>query len=214
MFNFTPVCRLLVLMAFSAACQAQNTLDATQTQAFRGWFVRIVNEQLRQGPNPRWQHRDCAGLVRFAVAEALQKHDAGWLKNNGISRAGLPPEVDLLPENREALRHNWKQQDGGRGAYVPAFGLVQNNARLISRDINQAEPGDLLFFDQGDDQHVMVWTGRYIAYHTGTVHPKDSGLRAVRIDQLMQWKDTRWQPRNDNPNFIGIYRLAFLPSSS
>ena len=92
MFNFTPVCRLLVLMAFSAVCQAQSTLDATQTQAFRGWFVRIVNEQLRQGPNPRWQHRDCAGLVRFAVAEALQKHDAGWLKNNGNSRmAGAVP---------------------------------------------------------------------------------------------------------------------------
>jgi uncharacterized protein len=202
---------ILTLFCLTAISHATE-LNPAQTQAFRGWFVRIVNEQLRQGPNPRWQHRDCAGLVRFAVAEALQKHDAAWLQRNGISRAGLPPEVDLAPERRDAMRYNWKQADGQRAAYVPAFGLVQNNARLISKDINQAQPGDLLFFDQGDDQHLMVWTGRYIAYHTGTVSPKDTGLRAVRIDQLMQWKDTRWQPRKDNPNFIGIYRLAFLPS--
>ncbi|AMC37036.1 tat pathway signal sequence [Janthinobacterium sp. B9-8] len=207
------LCTGLILLCTTSHA-AEPVLNPAQTQAFRGWFVRIVNEQLRQGPNPRWQHRDCAGLVRFAVAEALQKHDAAWLQSNGISRTGLPPEVDLSPASRDALRHNWKQSDGKRAAYVPTFGLVQNNARLIGKDINQAEAGDLLFFDQGDDQHVMVWTGRYIAYHTGTSHPKDSGLRAVRIDQLMQWKDTRWQPRNDNPNFIGIYRLAFLPSAS
>ncbi|MDF5995212.1 MAG: DUF1175 family protein, partial [Pseudomonas aeruginosa] len=26
----------------------------------------------------------------------------------------------------------------------------------------------------------------------------------------MTWKDTRWIPDESNPNFIGIYRLAFL----
>jgi uncharacterized protein YfaT (DUF1175 family) len=26
----------------------------------------------------------------------------------------------------------------------------------------------------------------------------------------MQWKDSRWQPQSGNPNFIGVFRLAFL----
>ncbi len=69
--------------------------------------------------------------------------------------------------------------------------------------------------------------GSWIAYHTGqppaatpeqgsgrrrpaaeTVY--DHGLRAVTPAQLLQWKDTRWRPRDDNPNFAGYYRLAFL----
>ena len=52
--------------------------------------------------------------------------------------------------------------------------------------------------------------GNSIAYHTGTVTPDDNGLRTVGIRQLMNWKDTRWQPTADNPNFAGVYRLSFL----
>jgi uncharacterized protein YfaT (DUF1175 family) len=76
--------------------------------------------------------------------------------------------------------------------------------------VNQALPGDLLFFDQGDDQHLMIWLDRYIAYHTGTVTPTDTGLRAVAVSDLMQWKDSRWQPLDGNPNFVGVFRLDFL----
>jgi len=28
--------------------------------------------------------------------------------------------------------------------------------------------------------------------------------------QLMAWSDTRWRPATDNPNFVGLHRLAFL----
>ncbi|WP_035054652.1 DUF1175 family protein [Andreprevotia chitinilytica] len=203
---------LLTALCLPAVHAADAELDATQAHAFRAWFVRLVSEQLRQGPTPRWQQRDCAGLVRFAVAEALREHDARWRKQNGIGLANLPPEVELSSGQRQALRHNWVGSDAKRSAYVPAFALIQHNSQLVSRDINQAQPGDLLFFDQGDDQHLMVWTGRYIAYHTGTVTPKDNGMRAVRVDQLMNWQDSRWRPSSDNPNFAGIYRLAFLPA--
>jgi uncharacterized protein YfaT (DUF1175 family) len=68
----------------------------------------------------------------------------------------------------------------------------------------------LLFYDFADDQHLMVWMGRYIAYHTGRVEAGDNGLRALRAAQLLAWKDTRWRPEMDNPNFAGVYRLAFL----
>ena len=62
----------------------KSPLNVEQSKLFRSWFVRIVEEQLRQGPNARWTQRDCAGLVRFAANEALKVHDAKWLRDNGI----------------------------------------------------------------------------------------------------------------------------------
>mgnify|MGYP000199191697 CR=1 FL=1 len=44
----------------------------------------------------------------------------------------------------------------------------------------------------------------------GTVTPDDNGLRTVDIKELTSWKDTRWQPVVNNPNFAGVFRLAFL----
>ncbi|MFL6659068.1 MAG: DUF1175 domain-containing protein [Massilia sp.] len=185
-------------------------LDKAQSRAFQAWMLRIVSAQLERGPSPRWQHRDCAGLVRFAVNEALSAHDAKWLRANGIaSDRQLPPELELSAA-QEGLRNRWVQTGGTVGNYVSAIALVQHNSRFIARDLNQAQPGDLLFFDQGDEQHLMVWMGSRIAYHTGTVKPDDNGLRSVDVSQLKTWKDTRWQPAVDNPNFAGVFRLAFL----
>jgi uncharacterized protein YfaT (DUF1175 family) len=189
--------------------EAVDRLDARRSSLVRAWVVRVVNEQLRQGPTPRWFHRDCAGLVRFAVGEALRPHDLRWLQANGVSGRALPPDLDLTDSERGALQ-GWIRDDGTRGAFVTADALVRRNSRLVARDVNLAEPGDLLFFDQGDDQHLMVWMGRYAAYHTGTETPSDHGLRAVTLDQLMRWKDTRWRPEPGNPNFVGVFRLAFL----
>jgi uncharacterized protein YfaT (DUF1175 family) len=185
------------------------SLDAAQSRVFRSWFVRIVNEQLRQGPTPRWVQRDCAGLVRFAVHEAFARHDARWLRANGIDPRDLPPALALAPA-QQALGQGWTTVHGTRSAFVTALALVQANSRFVSRDINQALPVDLLFYDQGDDQHLMVWMGGYVAYHTGTVTPRDNGLRGVPVDQLLAWPDPRWQPVPDNPNFVGVFRLSFL----
>ena len=185
-------------------------LTPTQSRAFRAWVVRLVAAQLEQGPTPRWQHRDCAGLVRFAVAEALREHDAAWKRANGLAGQPLPPELGLPAEMRAQLRHQWRLADGRTAAYAPAIDLVQENTRLVSRDCNLAQAADLLFFDQGDEQHVMVWMGTSIAYHTGASTPTDHGLRAVTLPQLLRWPDTRWQPDRRNPNFAGVYRLAFL----
>ena len=185
------------------------SLDPAQSQVFRAWFVRIVEEQLRQGPSPRWYQQDCAGLIRFAANEALRPHDAKWLRAMGMTNAYLPPEMDLTAEQRN-LAQAWQQGDGKSGPYVTALRLIQHNGDFVTRDLNQARPGDLLFFDQGDDQHLMIWMGRHLAYHTGSSHPGDNGLRAVTLPQLMAWKDTRWIPDASNPNFVGVYRLRFL----
>lgn len=184
-------------------------LDPAQSQVFRAWFVRVINEQLRQGPTPRWVHRDCAGLVRFAVNEAFKPHDARWLHANGIGASQLPPELQLTSV-QQGLGKGWTTVDGRNSAFVTALALIQANSVFVSRDINQARSGDLLFFDQGDEQHLMVWMGRYIAYHRGSSSAHDNGLRAVSVPQMLQWPDPRWQPSADNPNFIGVFKLGFL----
>ena len=138
---------------------------------------------------------------------------------------------DLVPARRhvrqyaqpaERIHALERANDFGRNA-LPAYAvepvasgdkvaleLVQENTRFISNQLMQAAPGDLLFYDFGDEQHLMVWMGRYIAYHTGTTTPTDNGMRSASLQQLMTWKDTRWIPDAANPNFIGVYRLNFL----
>lgn len=188
-------------------------LSPSQSSVFRAWFTYIVDQQMRAGPTPRWTQRDCAGLVRFAVGETLRIHDMAWLRANGMSGgedlSRLPPALHLTAAQRN-IAQRWKEIDGSVGAYAPAIALIQGNSRFISKDVNQALPVDLLFFDQGDDQHLMIWLNNYVAYHTGTVRPDDNGLRAVSVADLMRWNDSRWWPIDGNPNFVGVFRLAFL----
>jgi len=108
------------------------------------------------------------------------------------------------------LRHAWLRADGTQGAFVSALELVQNNTKPVGRDMAQAQVADVLLFDQGQAQHLMIWMGQYVAYHTGTVTPQDNGLRACPLPKLVAWRDTRWQPHGGNPNFVGIFRLNFL----
>lgn len=183
-------------------------LDRVASQAFRDWMTLLVHAQLERGPTPRWVHRDCAGLVRFAVAESLRDHDAAWRRANGLVGVRVPPDIDAGAA--AGLRHAWRRADGSRGAYVGALDLVQRNARFVSRQLAQAAPADLLLYDFGDEQHLMVWMGSYVAYHTGRADAGDSGLRALRPAQLFGWNDTRWRPVADNPNFAGLHRFAFL----
>lgn len=200
-----PICSF----AQTAATPSGLALTPEQSRHFRAWMMRIINAQLTAGPTPRWKQRDCVGLVRFAVAEALRDHDEKWKRANGMLGTRVPPEVELAdPQSR--LRHQWLLADGSVSAYASAIELVQGNARFQGKDCNLAAPGDLLFFDQGDAQHLMVWMQSYIAYHTGTVTPTDNGLRAVKLRDLQMWRDTRWHPTQENPNFAGVYRLNFL----
>ncbi len=192
-----------------AAPEAAPRLDREQSQRFRDWFTLLIHTQIERGPTPRWTHRDCAGLVRFAVAESLRTHDLAWKQANGLLATRVPPDLQLTPA-QTVLRNRWRLADGSSGAFVGALELVQENTRFVDKHLTQAAPGDLLFYDFGDDQHLMVWMGRYIAYHTGRIAANDNGLRALRLAQLANWKDTRWRATVDNPNFSGVYRLAFL----
>ena len=195
-------------LAAAPAEAAPARLDRAGSQCVRDWMTLLVHAQIERGPTPRWTHRDCAGLVRFVVAESLREHDLAWRRANGLLGRRLPPDLD--PATAGGLRHAWLRADGSRGAFVTALELVQRNARLAGRQLAVAAPADLLLYDFGDEQHLMVWMGTYLAYHTGHVEPGDNGLRALRPAQLFAWKDTRWRPTADNPNFAGVHRLDFL----
>lgn len=59
---------LLALICWLCCVVAHSEmLNVEQSGLFRAWFVRIAQEQLRQGPSPRWYQQDCAGLVRFSA---------------------------------------------------------------------------------------------------------------------------------------------------
>lgn len=187
---------------------AAPVLDRAQSQHFREWMTVLIHTQIERGPTPRWTHRDCAGLVRFAVAESLREHDVAWKRANGLTGTRVPPDLDA--QTAAPLRNAWRRVDGTRAAFVGALELVQENTRFVSRELAQAAPGDLLFYDMGDEQHLMVWMGAYVAYHTGHIDAHDNGLRAIRPGQLLAWNDTRWRPAAENPNFTGLHRLDFL----
>ncbi|MDR0996042.1 MAG: DUF1175 family protein [Zoogloeaceae bacterium] len=211
---FLAFCSGLPLAAFALPGRFEAEapmLDPEQSRAVRAWIAFLADEQIRR-PSPRWTHRDCASLVRFCVAEALACHDEAWRQSMGLANHRLPP--DLVPEvTAQTLRHRWWRPDGSTGAYVSALGLVQENSRFVGKSLNQLETADLLFFDQGQSQHLMLWTGRRIVYHTGSAPtPTDDGLRAISPAQLLAWPDNRWRPVADNPNFAGIFALGFLSS--
>src|ERR1051326_7679701 len=62
--------------------------------AFKRWFTAIAETQFYQ-LSDQWnaEQRDCAGLVRFAMREALRKHDRIWFQKMGSAYQTVAPDV-------------------------------------------------------------------------------------------------------------------------
>jgi uncharacterized protein len=129
-------------------------------EAFRQWFVLIADYQAtRPAAQVPKEITDCASLLRYAYREALKKHDAGWIKDSGIELGALPgdlsawhyPDTPLGAGLFRVTAGPFERGDEGTGAFAPsadAKTLVERNAYLVSRNVWQAEPGDLLFYRQ------------------------------------------------------------------
>ena len=124
--------------------------------------------------------------------------------------------------------------DVGNGAFAQfadAKTLVERNAFLVSRNVRQARPGDLLFFHQfgqSSPWHSMIVTRigsePGVVYHTGPDRgvlgepphgqkpaPGVPGeIRRVTLAELLDHPDPRWRPIAANPNFLGVYRWNIL----
>jgi uncharacterized protein YfaT (DUF1175 family) len=206
--------------------------------SFRQWFTTIAEMQFYK-PSEAWnaEQRDCAGLVRFAWREALRKHDRQWFQAMGAKDYGseaVAPDVRAYTLDRSPLGERLFRTDFGSfreddlagkfSEFADARTLKNYNAVFIGRDRRQAKPGDLLFFHQPWVQrypyHVMIFIGRarhagegaedWVVYHTGS-SPRDEGeVKKVRLSVLNGHPDRRWRPVENNPNFLGFYRLKIL----
>ncbi len=203
---------------------------------FRRWFTAIAEMQFYQ-PSDEWNatQRDCAGLVRFAWRESLRRHDRLWFQKMGAGYESVAPDVLAGGLEKGLLGEKLFRTDFGSFSasdlsagkfteFADARTLKNYNSVFVSRDRRQAQPGDLLFFEQRFVQqysyHVMIFLGQareasagasdWVVYHTGS-SPDDAGtVKKVRLAVLDQHPDKRWRPVEGNRNFLGFYRLKML----
>ena len=204
--------------------------------SFRRWFTAIAEIQFYQ-LSDQWnaEQRDCAGLVRFAMREALRRHDRFWFQKMGKGYETVAPDVagfdlDRNPLGEKIFRtdfgsfHDSDLRNGRFSEFADARSLKNFNSVFVSRDRREAQPGDLLFFYQPWVQkfpyHVMVLLGSprvspngaqdWVVYHTGSSPTDEGTVKKVELSVLDHHPDPRWRPVENNRNFIGFYRLKIL----
>ena len=203
--------------------------DPADQAAFRRWFTLIAEYQaVRPKADVPAEITDCASLLRYAYREALKRHDENWVMASGIEIAEPPGEVRAWSYPRTALGAALFRvragafaaddvSDGAFAQFADAKTLVERNAYLVSRDVRQAVPGDLLFyrqFGQSSPWHSMivvrVGAEGSVVYDTGSDHGKAGELRRVLISALVDHPQPQWRPVAGNPNFLGVYRWNIL----
>ena len=203
---------------------------------FRRGFAAIAEMQFYQ-LSDQWnaEQRDCAGLVRFAMREALRRHDRGWFQKMGQGYETVAPDVagfdlDHNPLGEKIFRTDFggfEQGDlrnGRFSEFADGRALKNFNSAFVSRDRREAQPGDLIFFYQPWVQkfpyHVMVFLGSprvasngaqdWVVYHTGSSPTDEGAVKKVELAVLDHHPNPRWRPVESNRNFLGFYRLKIL----
>lgn len=203
---------------------------------FRRWFTNLAEMQFYR-LSDQWNvdQRDCSGLVRFAWREALRRHDRLWFKKMGPGYEQVAPDVASYNLEQAPLGEKLFRTDLGVfserdltnskfSEFADARTLKIFNASFVSRNREEAEPGDLLFFHQPWVQkfpyHVMIYLGRatisddgnhdWVIYHTGASATDEGSVKKVRLAILDQHPNKRWRPVPSNQNFLGFYRLKIL----
>jgi hypothetical protein len=206
-------------------------------ESFRRWFTSIAETQFYQ-LSDQWKkdQRDCAGLVRFAMREALRHHDRTWFQKMGPAYEPVARDVKGFDLDNNQLGEKIFRADFGSfqegdarssskfSEFADARTLKNFNVTFASRDRREAQPGDLLFFYQPWVQkfpfHVMILLGApriapngerdWVVYHTGSTATDDGAVKKVELSVLDHHPDPRWRPVENNRNFLGFYRLKIL----
>jgi uncharacterized protein YfaT (DUF1175 family) len=210
--------------------------DPADQAAFRQWFTAIADFQaIRPRSELPAEITDCASLLRYSYREALKRHDDSWFLATGIQVAALPgeirawryPETPLGAGLFRVRPGSFVPADATNGAFAQfadAKTLVERNAWFVSRDVREAQPGDLLFyrqFGQSSPWHSMIVTHigaqAAVVYDTGpsnssthSDHGKSGELRRVLLAELLDHPQRQWRPVPGNPNFLGVYRWNIL----
>ena len=191
-------------------------------KAFLDWFVRIAESQFKKS-NYGWNknERDCSGLIRYAYREALKIHDREWYEKNGIViDKNLPdvqrfhyPEVPVMGKNIFKKKEAPASDTGSFGVFADAENLMKFNTGFISRNLEDAKPGDILFFhdivnlDSPYHSIIMVKNDlqeTILLYHTGS----EQGIKRVAVDYLSGSR--KFSPEPWNKNFLGVFRFHII----
>lgn len=205
-------------------------------QNFRRWFATIAEMQFyRVSDEWKLSQHDCAGLVRFSLREALRKHDRPWFQKMGPEYEAVAPDVRAFTLESDVLGEKLFRTDLGTfqesdlksgkfSEFADARTLKAFNCVFVSRDRRRAERGDLLFFHQPwvskFPYHAMIFIGEparhgeaaadWVVYHTGSSPADEGTVKKVRLAVLDHHPDKRWRPTENNPNFLGFYRLKIV----
>jgi uncharacterized protein YfaT (DUF1175 family) len=192
-------------------------------QAFRLWFTFLAESQYHLRPEQRARDvTDCAALLRFAYRESLRRHDAAWMKTVPLpTLPTLPPIHDFAYPGAHLFRTGPSEYR----QFADARTLRQWNAVLVSRRLQDAAPGDLLFFEQVGQKmpfHAMIYLGKshftaspepWIVYHTGPMGDQPGEMRRLSRGELLAHPQPRWRPLESNPTFLGVYRWRILSAA-
>lgn len=204
-------------------------------EAFQSWFTLIAEYQALRSPDELpAEISDCAALLRYAYRNALREHDAAWIRENHIEPPTALPSIEKYRYPFTPLHANLFRtrpgsfrlsdlRDGTFSEFADAQTLKEFNTHFLARDIRVAQPGDILFFrqlEQNSPFHSMIFVGRsqwltssggenaddIVVYHTGPIDGHPGEMRRTRLSQLLQHPQPRWRPMPGNSNFLGVYR--------
>ncbi|MCW5980599.1 MAG: DUF1175 family protein [Bryobacteraceae bacterium] len=212
--------------------------DQADRAAFVAWFTFLAEAQYFQPPEAAQKEIvDCAALIRFAYREALREHTGEWAA--GLRLAGVPatpavakyrypftPLGGALFRVRPGAFRPADLSDGAFAQFADAQSLKRWNTHFVGRDLDRAQPGDLLFFEQLNQQlpfHAMIYLGpsrveggpeNWIVYHTGPDGDEPGEIRRPSVTELRHHPQPRWRPLLGNGNFLGVYRWNILRDMS
>jgi uncharacterized protein len=208
-------------------------LTAPQDRAaFRYWFTLLAERQALSGVKLPSEINDCAALLRYAYRQSMRRHDSTWASDSNLG--ALPTSSDIakysypytplgpsLFRTKQGTFVPADLTDGTFSEFADARTLIVANAHLLTRDVRLAQPGDLLFFrqfEQNSPFHSMIFIGRshfgegneWLVYHTGPDGKWPGEIRRVSLTSLLAHPNARWRPEISNPNFLGVYRWNIL----
>jgi uncharacterized protein YfaT (DUF1175 family) len=207
--------------------------DPADRSAFQQWFTLLAETQYFRRQALPAEIDDCAALLRFAYREALRTHDAVWAHEMALP---VPPSASDIRQYQYPytplaaalfrVRGGRFQasdlSDGAFAQFADVEMLWRHNTYFVSREVDRARPGDLLFFRQYGQRmpfHAMIFLGRgqiedgsgpYVVYHTGPTGHDPGEIRRLVLAQLLNYPDARWRPIAGNPGFLGVYRWNIL----
>jgi uncharacterized protein YfaT (DUF1175 family) len=216
----------LAVVPSGTSLQGAPLSDQGDREAFRKWFVAILENQLDR-LSPAWEpaQRDCAGLLRFAFREAWGPHTPSWKERTAYTGPFASRDPGLSAAGPWAA--GFPTPEGWRPFAKGAL-LRQGSCARVDADPSQAQPGDLLFFCRPGGyktpDHAMAFVRPdpdgtpVLVYHTGREGSGDSrdagDMRRVRLDDLLRHADPEFRPQPENPAFLGLYRWTVLSSGS